>query len=96
MSKQWAFRMLGAFPALHRAGLIEGDATLTEWVFTRVSFRPFTGPASLKDENRRLLHRAAGVCFRPFTGPASLKGGVGSRVSVENLGVSGPSQGRPH
>ena len=36
------------FPALHRAGLIEGPWSAPPPPPTRSSFRPFTGPASLK------------------------------------------------
>ena len=61
-----------AFPALHRAGLIEACYQVQSTIGI-ASFRPFTGPASLKqaalNPTQDLLPRS----FRPFTGPASLK-----------------------
>ena len=64
------------FPALHRAGLIEASGTTSpDSELRTTSFRPFTGPASLK-RRKTIEEMIVQVRFRPFTGPASLKRGV--------------------
>ena len=60
------------FPALHRAGLIEGMRPALGGREGR-SFRPFTGPASLKADQAAAGRGGRQLSFRPFTGPASLK-----------------------
>ena len=87
---------IAQFPALHRAGLIEGVMETLAVLNPFVSFRPFTGPASLKVGRRRELGLRLRPRFRPFTGPASLKEFQRVEAPGRVVEVSGPSQGRPH
>ena len=82
------------FPALHRAGLIEASGAPGPGAAPR-RFRPFTGPASLK-QPRRPPQPARQPPFPALHRAGLIEAARSRRRRRSRSRVSGPSQGRPH